>query len=292
MKKLLLYTAALTMFAGSTLAFNGSNVKADGNSATNQNNTSQDGPNQNNSKDTIMANNGNSIQTNTYFEVDNSNSSTPPADPNNPGVELTDPAGHGVLQTDAKGNLTIDAVPIQLNFGKTTDKLEGNKINDSLKFGNEDESGNKNQYYYAQVSDFRQIHSGWNLSAKMSDMTNDKSIPLKNAQIKFKNNNVMGAYDNNNKPVTGVKTSDNISLAPNLSNISMMNAQTDSGIGTWLDKFDEIDLSANRSDAGKYNGTITWNLTDGPGKEPGTTNNNVNTSTKQNNNQQQTPSKS
>ncbi|TPR19419.1 WxL domain-containing protein [Apilactobacillus timberlakei] len=288
MKKLLLCTAALTMFAGSALALNGSNVKADnGSSTTTQTNTSSDGPKANTSKSN-MDNNGNKIQTNTYFEVDNSKNSTPPADPINPGSELEDPTGHGVLQTDAKGDLTIDAVPNLLNFGKITDKLEGNNINDNLKFGNEDENGNKNQYYYAQVSDFRNTHSGWNLSAKMSDMTNNQNISLKNAQITFKNNSVFGAYSNNNSSSTGVKTSNNIILSPSLNNVSMMNAQNGYGAGTWLDKFDEINLSANRSDAGKYNGTITWNLTEGPGNDPGNINNSVNTSTKQTNNQQQT----
>ncbi|TPR22200.1 WxL domain-containing protein [Apilactobacillus timberlakei] len=270
MKKLLLCTAALTMFSGSALALNGSNVKADnGSSTTTQTNTSSDGPKANTSKSN-MDNNGNKIQTNTYFEVDNSNSSTPAADPNNPGSILENPTQHNVLNTDGKGDLTIDAVPYELNFGKTDENLQSNMINESLNFETE---GDNAKYYYAQVSDHRSSTNGWFLTANMSDMNTNSGNKLNAAKIILNNNNIQKAYADNNN-ISGVNTTNPITLESDYGNVGIMSANSTAGNGTWLDRFNSILLQANKSSSGKYNGTITWNLTAGPGT-PGSTNNTI-----------------
>ncbi|TPR39143.1 WxL domain-containing protein [Apilactobacillus micheneri] len=256
MKKLLLCTAALTMFAGSVLVLDNKNAMAD---------TQQ---------------NGNGVQTNTYFEVDNSQNSTPAANPDNTGSELNNPDQFNVLPTKATGDLTIDAVPKQLDFGKTNENLESNKVNENLKFGE------GSSYYYAQVSDFRKSHTGWNLTANMSSMNNiDPSLKgnfLQDSSITFMGNKVNGAYSNASKDGAnnGVNTTSPITLTPSSGSVSMMDANNGSGSGTWLNQFNQINLNANRSDSGKYEGRITWNLTEGPGT-PGQTSNNTSNSQQQ-----------
>ncbi|TPR19378.1 WxL domain-containing protein [Apilactobacillus timberlakei] len=291
MKKLLLCTAALTMFAGSVLALNNSNVKADEGKTVN---TSGDIDKSNDNNNQGMQNNGNSVKTFTYFKVDNSSLSTPAADPNNPGGVLNHPENHNVFNTGGTGELTIDAVPKELDFGQTpSSNNSSDSINSLLNFESENENA---KYYYAQVSDHRNTdkHSGWFLTANMSNMSNlnGDGSTLKAANITLgsndKPNTVIGAYDNNsngeNNNKNGVKTSNSIKLDSDSGNVGIMSADNNTGMGTWLNKFQTIALNAKKSESGSYKGTITWNLTDAPGT-PGSTKNNVNTS---NNTEQKT----
>ncbi|TPR26487.1 WxL domain-containing protein [Apilactobacillus micheneri] len=273
MKKLLLCTAALTMFAGSALALNGSNVKAD-DANTSSNSENKD---QNNNG---MSTDGNSVKTFTYFKVDNSSTNTPPVNPDNTDNKLNNPEFYNIFPTNATGDLTIDAVPKSLNFGETDKNLEGKDINVTLNDNKDNNKDNNIERYYAQVSDYRGNHTGWHLSANMSEMT-DKNNPLNKldgANIKFSNNKVLGAYGNNANQLgdpNNVKT-DNINLDPSRGNVTVMSAADKSGAGTWFDLFNNINLSAGRADSGNYNGTITWNLSDGPSTPNNTTGTNGN----------------
>lgn len=262
MKKLLLCTAALTMFAGSVLTLKDNNAKA-----ADTNISSDSDKNQNNDN---MSKDGNNVKTFTYFKVDNDSTNTPPVNPDNRSIKLENPQLHNIFQTNATGNLTIDAVPTSLNFGETDKNLEGKDINVTLNDNKDNNNDNNIDRYYAQVSDYRGKHTGWNLSANMSEMTDtdptNSSHKLDGANIKFSDNNVLGAYGNNANQSgdhNNVNT-DNINLNPSRGNVTVMSAADQSGAGTWFDLFNNINLSAGRADSGNYKGTITWNLSNGP----------------------------
>ncbi|WP_105956978.1 WxL domain-containing protein [Apilactobacillus quenuiae] len=240
MKKLLLCTAALTMFAGSSIILSKTNTKADNI-------------------------NGNNNVTNTMFKIDNSGNHTFPVDPITPQNELpNDGKNNNITDTNSSGELTLDAVPTDLNFGQTTNQAENGNNNETI-YNNQNNNG---QYYYTQVTDNRNNKPGWNLTATLSNpMQSENGAKLKGASITFNSNDgAKPAYgnatetDNDNQAPTNNKL---FSLSQNDGTKQVMQANQNQGGLTWFDLFNSIQLKYGQSQSGTYNGTITWNLTSG-----------------------------
>ncbi|TPR12332.1 WxL domain-containing protein [Apilactobacillus timberlakei] len=244
MKKLLLCTAALTMFAGIGLETGSNNVHADG----------QD----------VGQEAGSGAKTNTLLEIDNSNNNTKPVNPDNTENELDNPQDNNVNNTKSRGELTLDAVPSLLNFGKMSDASEtkGGYNTENITNGNM-VNGNK-QYYYAQVTDHRAGAKGWKLTASMDNMNNmnNSDVNLNGASITLNSSGKASpAYNNNN---TAPNTNTNVNLDPYKGPVNVINAEQGTGENTWFDLFNSIQLKYGQSSTGTYKGQITWNLIDAP----------------------------
>lgn len=254
MKKILLCTAALAMFAGSIATLEGNKASADINPGD-----------ANNSENT----------TGTFFKISNSSNATTPYNPDNPGQKGNDDTNnkYNIKNTHATGNLTLDAVPSDLHFG-TVGGADAQSISVKPKNDKNDadlkDSDTYNNFPFTQVSDYRDGEKGWTLTASMSDMndTNHKHI-LNDAQITFKSNKdkASPAYENYTK--NNISDAPNIAqsftLNPNRGSINIMTAPQGKGKLTWVDPFNDINLNAGASADGTYQGSITWFLTSNVG---------------------------
>lgn len=171
-----------------------------------------------------------------------------PTDPNKPNPE--------VPGTGNTGPLTIDHVP-SIEFGEQEIK-EKEAIYNA-----------KTEHPYVQVSDRRATGAGWNLKVSIDEFKNeDQKQTLKGAELSLKNGNIKTASGNVSEKPQG----NNVTLNKDLQVI--MQAQTDQGMGTWLDVFSgkkddnpnvQIKVPAGSARAKQgYSSIIHWELSDAP----------------------------
>ncbi|WP_317946444.1 WxL domain-containing protein [Carnobacterium maltaromaticum] len=180
-----------------------------------------------------------------YVKLTAGDQSTGPTEP----IEPTIPDG----STGNEGPLTIDnASP--LLFGEN--KIEGGK----MVFSTTTQNPN------IQVTDKRGEGQGWNLQVKTADFVDqvDTKKVLKGAELSLPVGTVT--------PAPG-----NIAVAPTVNAVvlgstnakaqTIMFANKNNGLGTWVDKFDasEVKLTVPAGNlVGEYVSTLTWSLLDAP----------------------------
>ncbi|EGO9130439.1 WxL domain-containing protein [Enterococcus faecalis] len=174
-----------------------------------------------------------------------------PKDPTDPDKPNPDKPGTGNT-----GPLTIDHVP-SIEFGEQEIKEKEATYNA------------KTEHPYVQVSDRRATGAGWNLKVSIDEFKNeDQKQTLKGAELTLKNGDIK-------------TTSGNVSEKPQGSNVTLnkdlqviMQAQTDQGMGTWLDVFSgekddnpnvqlKVPAGSARAKQG-YSSIIHWELSDAP----------------------------
>lgn len=168
-----------------------------------------------------------------------------PEDPNNPGGE-----------TGQNGPLSLDQV-IQFEFADL--KLSGGSTSVPLK---------ATTMQNAQVTDARGTGAGWQLQVKQSELqTSDQTKTLKGAQINLANAVVAAGRTNTS---TDAPTMNTASLALNENYQPLTTAAAQTGLGTWLIKYNadstnDITLKVPAGNLiGDYTGTVTWQLSDSP----------------------------
>lgn len=192
---------------------------------------------------------------------------TPPVDPQNPDPdepkEPVDPPGPGT-----GGALSID-YGSKLKFGiqkiSTTDKVYY-AAPDEFKDGTKSPT-------YVQVTDKRGTLEGWNLS--VSQLTQFKTVDgdeLEGAQLTFTKGQVASVVD---EKYTPTNVTSELKLTPGESSSVAVNAQSGTGVGTWVYRFgenevdnkDAVQLSVPGKSvklAQKYQTTLVWSLDNTP----------------------------
>ncbi len=172
---------------------------------------------------------------------------TNPIDPVEPGE---DPDDKGTGNT---GSLRIDAAPSfvfgEMELGKGVVTTENTRLNSSL-----------------QISDLQEKRNGWKVTAKASSLTNEDDSVLSGAIVTL----VAGDYVNyigttpEKIELEGMKKLKEESI--NISNEAapVFVANSKEGGGTWVERFAgekaKLMFNSNKSDAGNYTGTITWEI--------------------------------
>lgn len=180
-----------------------------------------------------------------YIKLTPGDETTGPTDP----IDPSEPGG----ETGNKGPLTIDNVS-PLLFG------EHELVGSESVYTTETKNPN------AQVTDKRGKAEGWTLqvvSSEFVDQANEKNI-LKGALLVLPAGKAVSSLGNiSTAPTTrGVALSTNNGTAETL-----MQAEKESGMGTWVDKFDSSEVklvvpAGNKT--GEYVSTLTWSLLDAP----------------------------
>ncbi|EOH1637499.1 WxL domain-containing protein [Enterococcus faecalis] len=176
-----------------------------------------------------------------------------PVDPTDPNKPNPDPEVPGTGNT---GPLTIDLVS-SIDFGEQEIK-EKEAIYNA-----------KTEHPYVQVTDRRGTGAGWTLKASIDEFNNeDKTKTLKGAELSLKNGTIKSTSGNVSEKPQGYDVNLNKDLQV------IMKAETDQGMGTWLDVFSGTkDNNANvqlKVPAGSarakqnYSSVIHWELTDAP----------------------------
>lgn len=208
-----------------------------------------------------------------------------PNDPSDPGehnpIDPTDPNGEPEPGTD--GPLSIDYAS-SVNFGqnKITNK-DMTYYAEPQFFANEEGNIDENSARpnYVQVSDKRGNNAGWSLSVKQEgNFSNPDTLnkELKGAELTFSNSEAVS----NMEDVKAPKVND-ITLVPGQS-VLIMSAEKNAGVGTWADRFGEVEdmeiegekVQKNNGislfvpgkvakDAVVYKTKLTWSLSDTPG---------------------------
>lgn len=208
----------------------------------------------------------------TFKQADKTDITNPvdPNNPNNPANNNTpdpgDPNNHG---TGAGGPLSIDYAP---NFDFGIGKISSPSKTYTL--ANADYNGNgqtRAHNPFVQITDNRGTGSGWNLSASISGFTNSSANPnntLNGAYVTLRSlgNSAIPAY-NNTTTAPEIVTND---IQLNGSSQNLMTANKNTGMGTWLEKFDPqkvtltVPSSASAGADTQYSSTINWKLTTSP----------------------------
>ena len=185
-----------------------------------------------------------------------------PTDPEQPyEPDPDDPTDPQNPPTGNTGYLTLDYVP-SINFGKQT--IEGNtEVYES-----------KELRPFIQVSDRRGAGTGWAVTAVVSEFeTNDKQGTLPGAVLSFTNGTVI-SQSNFYEPYPYPE----VKLYPGGESDWVLWAETDTGEGTWINRWfpsDEtndlndnviLEVPGGSSTIGEHKATITWTLTDAPGQ--------------------------
>lgn len=175
---------------------------------------------------------------------------TPDSDSGTAPLIPTTPDG----KTGNVGELTIDNVS-PFVFG--TQKLTGKKAT----FYSTTTDGN------VQVTDKRGTGVGWTVQVRSSDFVDSQNATniLKGAQVNIPVGTISSDTDNSSTAPTAS------AVALNTTDTTIFNAAAQSGLGSWVDKFDgttneskvSIEIPAG-SMKGSYVSTITWTLSDAP----------------------------
>ncbi|EUJ23622.1 WxL domain-containing protein [Listeria grandensis] len=194
---------------------------------------------------------------------------TNPVDPTDPGnpevVEPVDP-DH---PAGTAGPLSIDYIS-NIHFGEQ--KISGNNEVysaqlDQIKVG---EAGTvKDIPNYVQITDNRGSNAGWHLTVKQDGQFINGASELTGAVLKFENPSLNSASESDSPVATG------FSLDPAGTSSDVMSAEENQGMGTWVEMFGADETEAAESItlsvpgktskvAGKYEATLTWELTDTP----------------------------
>ena len=178
-----------------------------------------------------------------------------PVDPDDPSKPL-DPPGQG---TGEAGSLSIDYVS-NITFGSQT-------ISGSQKVYNANELKP-----FVQVTDTRGTGAGWNVIAKASVFNDGTNDSLKGSTISFTGGYAISSNPSATKPIP----SSPVVLATDSTEATVVSAATNSGLGTWVNRWyptettavsnDNVTLTvpAGSATAGTHTSTITWILADAP----------------------------
>ncbi|MDM5246178.1 WxL domain-containing protein [Lysinibacillus sp. G4S2] len=202
---------------------------------------------------------------------------TPPVDPTNPEnpdpvipVDPTDP--DKPVDPGTPGPLSIDYAS-SLDFGmqKITSTTQIYKAKAQLFKGDRGPGPN-----YVQVSDTRGTDAGWSLQVKQNGQFKSvKGKILDGAEITFKNAQVNTASASPKPSISKSK----FSLKPDGNGVAenIMTAKVNEGSGTYVLAFGDNNTGGNSIElnvpgattkyAEKYSTSLTWTLTDVPGKE-------------------------
>ncbi|MGY3779666.1 WxL domain-containing protein [Isobaculum melis] len=210
-----------------------------------------------------------------------SESITPPVDPTDPTkpinpVDPDDPLKP--IEPGTQGPLSIDfASPLNFGRNEITNK-------DVTYYANalvgEDEEIVPN---YVQISDNRGTSAGWTLSVKQNGQFTNKDTKhkvLTGAEIVFEKGTAVTSMEDVTAPTTYKMT-----LDPAGASVPVMSAKVDEGEGLWLSVFGSVEdiiegtetIKKNKAislsipgktpkDAVKYTTSLTWTLSDVPGK--------------------------
>lgn len=183
---------------------------------------------------------------------------TDPTDPDNPNptnpIDPTDPTNPG---TGNQGPLSIDYVS-NIEFG-TQEIGSGTTVYHA-----------KNENPFVQVTDKRGTGSGWNLTAKATAFkSTDGTKVLTGAELTFQN----GVLKKKTSNISGAPANSDVTFS-NADAQMMINAEADTGRGTWLDVFSgnlddnenvQLKVLSGTADADvEYTSTISWELADAP----------------------------
>ena len=190
----------------------------------------------------------------------------PPVDPTDPD-ETVDPEEPG---EGTSGPLSIDYAS---NFHFDKQKISAK---DETYYALSDNittvDGKEARPHWVQVTDKRGTNAGWKLQVQQAAQFTTGSKELKGAQIKMTNASVATTSDNQAAAPTPAET---VTLTPTGAAQDVMTAQTDEGMGTWLNVFgtgqegdQSISLSvpgtSEKVKDGKYTTELTWLLNDTP----------------------------
>ncbi|MBC2175792.1 WxL domain-containing protein [Listeria booriae] len=189
-----------------------------------------------------------------------------PTDPDGPGpitpVDPDHPAG-------TAGPLSIDYIS-NIHFGEQ--KISGNNEVykaqlDQIKVGVDETI--KDVPNFVQVTDNRGSNAGWHLTVKQDGQFTNGGSELTGAVLAFTNPTVNSASESDAPEVS------DFALNPEGIASDVMNAEENEGMGTWVEMFgsdnqeaaESITLSVPGKTSkvpGKYEATLTWELTDTP----------------------------
>lgn len=229
------------------------------------------------------------------FTKDGSN---PVVDPGNPNESLpSDTPG----VTGETGELTLDAIPLSLNFGTNEATGAGQVVNllasngtsatpadnRDLSAGKDDDGtattdrqgASGNQVIFTQVTNVSTAKPTWTLSANMTDFTNKAGETLPGAFITFGGGtNYLDKYDTTAAKATHVwepqTTTDEANPNPNALTQDVQLAAggsatflSTSATGTYQQQWDDSKVTLTTPEAptkGAYTSTINWTLTAAP----------------------------
>lgn len=180
---------------------------------------------------------------------------TGPVDPDDPSKPL-DPPGQG---TGESGPLSIDYVP-------------------NITFGSQAISGSQKVYNaselkpFVQVTDIRGTGAGWNVIAKATPFNDGAADSLKGSTVTFAGGYAISANSSASKPTP----SNPVVLTTDNTEATVVVANENSGLGTWVDRWYPTETTATSNDnvtltvpsgsatAKTHTSTITWTLADAP----------------------------
>ncbi len=180
---------------------------------------------------------------------------TGPVDPDDPSKPLDLP-GQG---TGESGPLSIDYVP-------------------NITFGSQAISGSQKVYNaselkpFVQVTDIRGTGAGWNVIAKATPFNDGTSDSLKGSTVTFAGGYALSANSSASKPTP----SNPVVLTTDNTEATVVVANENSGLGTWVDRWYPTETTATSNDnvtltvpsgsatAKTHTSTITWTLADAP----------------------------
>lgn len=180
---------------------------------------------------------------------------TGPVDPDDPSKPL-DPPGQG---TGESGPLSIDYVP-------------------NITFGSQAISGSQKVYNaselkpFVQVTDIRGTGAGWNVITKATPFNDGTADSLKGSTVTFAGGYALSANSSASKPTP----SNPVVLTTDNTEATVVVANENSGLGTWVDRWYPTETTATSNDnvtltvpsgsatAKTHTSTITWTLADAP----------------------------
>lgn len=180
---------------------------------------------------------------------------TGPVDPDDPSKPL-DALGQG---TGESGPLSIDYVP-------------------NITFGSQAISGSQKVYNaselkpFVQVTDIRGTGAGWNVIAKATPFNDGTADILKGSTVTFAGGYALSANSSASKPTP----SNPVVLTTDNTEATVVVANENSGLGTWVDRWYPTETTATSNDnvtltvpsgsatAKTHTSTITWTLADAP----------------------------
>lgn len=204
------------------------------------------------------------------FTADENGETIPNPTPPGGGEEIIDPSPGGVTPGE-KGPLMINYVP-NFDFGKHVIGTKGFKENAKITQVTT-ASGLVETPHFAQVTDIRGNHAGWNLTVAASELnlSGNEKEKIQGVSMTF-SPVTLDSPGGANKPEAA--TSQKISFPQEAQTI--MAAKANSGEGTWSASFgskemfkdgknagvtlDVPDEAVAQASVGKYQATLSWNL--------------------------------
>lgn len=182
--------------------------------------------------------------------------------PDNPDAPLDDDQPGVGTETNEYGVLTLDFVS---NLQFETQKLNPNVTQYSANLVNKTRP-------FAQVTDIRGTGNGWVLRAQLGEFTNDvdetNQETLAGTTITLNNGIAVTPKGNNSEEPDVVSNAPDTLLTAGGAAVNVTTAATGAGMGTWLTRWTNDDITLNvpaaAASQGNHTSTITWTLYDTP----------------------------